>query len=132
MQQSGFFWHPPRDWPSPHERLLDWRDDYAQDIIRAHKPPKEQKLRLRLFQPVKGQLPQEVVEAGNALKKAEKALHKILAIYTCGHGVSRDDVYSARKAYFEALSSHKDEIEELHKQECLNCPWDGKTIFPAA
>ena len=29
-----------------------------------------------------------------------------------------------------AWAEHKDEIEALHKRECLDCPWDGHTIFP--
>ena len=30
----------------------------------------------------------------------------------------------------EALRKNMGEIEKLHKQECPNCPWDGKTIYP--
>ena len=37
-----------------------------------------------------------------------------------------------KKAYQEwekVLGEHQVEIEALHKVECPDCPWDGKTIF---
>ena len=33
-----------------------------------------------------------------------------------------------REMYIKYLN----EIEELHKKECPNCPWDGTTIFPVS
>ena len=43
----------------------------------------------------------------------------------------------AKRAYSEqwyrvqtAVTRNKQAIEELHRKECPNCPWDGKTIFP--
>jgi hypothetical protein len=37
---------------------------------------------------------------------------------------------AASLALAEVLINYKQEIEELHKLECPNCPWDGHTIFP--
>ena len=141
MQQKGFFcWHVH------HERiLLEWCYDYDEraEYIRTEKPPHERALRLRLFQPVKGQLPQEVVEAGNTYSETWNALGEARNVHFGTRkvddeaGKSYDEAQNAYgkagKAYFKVLSSHKGEIEALHADECRpDCPWDGMTIFPAA
>jgi len=33
------------------------------------------------------------------------------------------------RAHDKAILKHLPEIDALHKQECPDCPWDGKTIF---
>ena len=38
-------------------------------------------------------------------------------------------MFGNRKKYEEAEEIWKNEIESLHKKECLNCPWNGITIF---
>ena len=125
MQQVGFFWHVH------HGVLLGWCYGYDQrkGYILDQKSPDEQKLRLRLFQPVKGQLPQEVVEAWNAYKEAVRNTPYAAQSERGGIESSRNE---AGNAYYRALSNHKDEIDALHEQECLDCPWDGETIFSAA
>ena len=155
MQQPGFCWHVH------HRLLLEKCYDYdgRAEYIRTDKSSHEQELRLRLFQPVSGQLPQEVVEAGKVYGEAEKVLNE--AGKACdeawkkvsGGALKAYDYIEAREAYFEtwtayletvpphgealkafekALFNHKDEVEALHTEECRDCPWDGKTIFSAA
>src|SRR3989339_649441 len=101
--QKGFFWHVH------HEVLIEWCYNYNEraSFIRTDKRESEQETRLRLFKPVKGTLPREVGEALQALDKAWRA-------------------------YGEALRKNMPAIEALHKKECHNCPWDGKTIFPGS
>jgi hypothetical protein len=106
--KHGFFWH------IHHKTLLEWSDDIDEriDYIKSDKPEEEVETRLRLMKPVQGELPKEVFESGKAYDEAWKALDE------------------ARKAWEEALQRNKGVIEELHRKECPNCPWDGKTIFP--
>ncbi len=40
---------------------------------------------------------------------------------------AREACNKAWEAYLKAFGQ---EIEELHKELCPNCPWDGTTIFP--
>ena len=115
--QKGFFWHVH------HEVLIEWCYNYNEraSFIRTDKRENEQETRLRLFKPVKGTLPREVVEAGQALDKAWRA-----------YGEALQALDKAWRAYGEALRKNMPAIEALHKKECHNCPWDGKTIFPGS
>jgi len=126
-------------------------------FIKKNKPKHERKTRLRLMQPVKGKLPDAVVETGVAYVKAWEAHNKAREAYDeaweayvkaqeaydeAGEAWDRaqeawdkvwrayDKEREAQKVYLKALSDHKDEIEALHVKECPNCPWDGQTIFP--
>lgn len=130
MQQTGFFWHVH------HGELLEFCYSYDEraKYIRTNKLPSKQELRLRLFKPVNGQLPHAIVEAGKAYFETRKAYIEILRAY---HKTLREVYFEIQKAYNEAwetyhdvLFNHKHEIETLHAQECPDCPWDGKTIFP--
>ena len=70
--KSGFYWHVH------HEVLVEWCFDYAEraEFIRTEKPEKEREIRLRLFQPVKGNLSEEVVVAGQAYNEARQAYNE--------------------------------------------------------
>jgi len=136
--QKGFFWHVH------HRVLLEWCYDYdgRASFIRSDKLESEQETRLRLFKPVRGKLPQEVVEAQQAYVKAEQALSKAWQTYDeaqqardkAGQALSKawQDRDKARQAYDAALHKNMPAIKALHKEECHSCPWDGKTIFPKA
>ena len=102
-QQTGLFLHVH------HDILLEWCHNYDERVafIRNEKPKEEQETRLRLFKPFKGKLPQEVVKAAQEYNKAWQE-------------------------YDKALNNNKELIEALHKAECPNCPWNGRTIFPVA
>ena len=160
QQQVGFFWHVHHG----DGLLVEWCHSYDEraEYTRTNKFPNEQGLRLRLFQYVKGQLPQEVVEAGKAYGEAGKAYNKARkayvearnAYYATVKKVSNETLKAynetskayneavrvyvetekacdeARNAYAEVLAKHGPEVEALHAEECPDCPWDGKTIFP--
>ena len=134
---KGFYWHVY------HDGLLDWCWDYEERVayIKANKPKYEQELRLHLLQPVKGQLPEPLIEAGNAFEKVRNARQKdaeALQERRDGDDHSKAwDVYlkawdasvKAEAALGKALNKYQPEIEALHAQECPDCPFDGTTIF---
>ena len=157
--QTGFFWHVH------HRVLLEWCYDYdgRASFISEQKREDQKETRLRLFKPVKGKLPQEVVEAGRVLDKAwhaydeagrasDKAWH---AYNRAGRASDKawQAYYETQQAYYEtqqayneasqaynrarqaldeALHKNMSAIEALHREECHDCPWNGKTIFPNA
>ena len=106
---TEFFWHIHHTiLVEPLTEPLENRVEY----IKAEKPKWEVETRLRLMQPVKGRLPETYVKAWEAYVKAWEAYNK------------------AREAYDKAREACMPEIEALHSAECLNCPWNGETIFP--
>jgi len=157
--QTGFFWHVH------HRVLLEWCYSYNEraSYISEQKREDQKETRLRLFKPVKGKLPQEVVEAGRVLDKAwhaydeagrasDKAWH---AYNRAGRASDKawQAYYETQQAYYEtqqayneasqaynrarqaldeALHKNMSAIEALHREECHDCPWNGKTIFPNA
>jgi hypothetical protein len=143
MKKSGFFWHVH------HDVLVEWSDNINERIeyIKNVKPKNEVKTRLKLLQPVKGELPEEVIGAWNAFEKAKNTFNKAKDAYEKVWDTfnktkdayekvwnAYDEAFEARyktwDAYDEAIVDHLPEIELLHKQECKNCFWDGHTIFP--
>ena len=74
-------------------------------FIKDHKAKVEIETRLRLMRPVVGQLPAAYLQAWAAYKSAGAA-------------------YGGTRAATEV------EIEALHRHECPDCPWDGRSIFP--
>ena len=73
-------------------------------FIRAEKPAHEIETRLRLPKPVQNTAVLDAYETA---------------------------VRPVREVYETAERSAREPVEALHKQECPDCPWDGKTIFPA-
>ena len=136
--QTGFFWHVH------HRVLLEWCYSYNEraSYISEQKREDQKETRLRLFKPVKGKLPQEVVEAWQAIDKAWQAIDKAWqalnkarqAYYETQQAYyeASQAYYEARQALDEALHKNMPAIEALHKEECHDCPWNGKTIFPNA
>jgi len=138
-QEQGFFWHVH------HGILLEWCHGYKEraSFIRTEKSKEEIETRLRLFQPVKGDLPQEVVKAWQAFIEAERTYNEAertydearrayieawqayQAYYETGQAYEK-----ARRAYNEALKRNMPAIMALHAFECPDCPWNGRTIFP--
>jgi hypothetical protein len=104
-----FYWHIHHDiLCEPLTEPISVRRKY----IKEFKPKDEVPLRLKLMKRVKGKLPREFVKAGEAYNKAWEAYHKVV------------------EAYHKAGEAYQAEIEQLHKKECKNCLWNGKTIFP--
>ena len=79
--------------------------------IQSQKLASEVPTRLRLMKPVWGKLPD--------LDKARAELLK-----------ARAELLKAGAGLGKALRHPS--VLALHAKECLNCPWDGTTIFPPA
>ena len=122
MKEMKAYWH------IHHKELLGFSSNIQEriDYIKQEKSPGEIPLRLKLLKEVKGELPEEVVRAWVAYTRARVAYTRARVAYTRARGVYT----RARGVYIATLDKHKTEIEALHAQECPNCPWDGKTIFP--
>ncbi len=73
--KAGLYWHVH------HDVLLEWCYDYDDraEYIRTQKPEGERELRLRLFQPVRGKLPNGLAKARAELAKADAELAKARA-----------------------------------------------------
>lgn len=137
-RNAGFHWHVH------HDVLVEWCRDYQSrlEYIKSKKAKCRQKLRIRLLQPVKGKLPKGFVEAQKAYNKALEAYNeswetynKVWKDYDCNKKrktcIEREKTcVSAQKTCLKARKTYLLEIETLHKKECPDCPWNGRTIFP--
>lgn len=134
---------PIYDWHNHHQVLCEPRTGPIEEriaYISGHKPPAEIETRLRLLHPVVGKLPEAVMTAGAAYAKAEAkawdaydktwAAYKAWAATANAYAKARDAYAKAEDAYAKVLTDNKEAIEALHKVECPDCPWDGRTIFP--
>ena len=88
--KKGFYWHVH------HNILLEWCYGYDErvTVIKQTKPVNEQETRLKLLQPVKGKLPDDLVKAGEAHDKAWEAHDKA--------GEAHDKAGEARAKAWEA------------------------------
>ena len=138
-----------------HDTLFEWVWDYEGrvEIIKTEKPEKEQELRLRLFKMLpKSKMPGRGTRLWDAQEKTHTAANKALDAYRKARAAFSEvgaasnkawnactkalpiydkawDAYcEARAAYFH---KYEKQLLALHKELCPNCPWDGRTIFPA-
>ena len=133
-------------WHLYHDVLLSLANEPIENRIawiKDTKPAHEVETRLQLLKPVKGDLPQPVLEAQKAVDDAQKALDDACKAVDDAQK-ALDDAWEAVddaqkalddawKAVDHAIAQHADEINALHEAECPKCPWDDvlKTIFPA-
>jgi len=144
-----WYWHLDPyllcDLTEPPEILISY-------LKRNTSKKKENELMLRLLKQVKGKLPQEFKEVYEAqykeLKKAketrdkelnkineilEKELEKVYeAQYKAEEELNKvwyEAQDNAKKALDKERKTYKIEIEALHKLECPNCTWNGKSIL---
>ena len=131
-------------WHCHHDTLVEQCYDFNARCrhIRMLKPPDEWARRLRLFKPVKEtELPEKVMDALDELNKRIEELNKLVqehgdvsllhtkeAIAYWGH---REAIEGSRKKLHLAVKAEMDFFKKLHKIECPNCPWNGRTIFPS-
>ena len=101
MAKTGFAFHVH------HDVLMEFCTNYKERVnyIKEHKPRGEQEIRLRLFQLI-------------SPARLPRPLAKALEVYA-----------KALEVYAKAGEAYKPQINELHKELCPDCPWDGKTIF---
>ena len=122
-----------------HGILWEWVYDYDKRVavIKADKPVEEQKLRLRLFQFIpEDRIPGKTSPEWKAYDKTGKAYVKAWEAYDKAweaYDKARGACDKAGGAYVKAWEAYDkaigQDIEQLHKELCPNCPWDGKTIF---
>ena len=121
--------------------------EVRRQYIRDTKPPEEQELRLRLLAELRGSLPDPVMRAAAAYVKAHEACRNARAAWRNADADRAKACAAWNKAYADwrkadaecrpaeaawvnVLADHAPAIEAIHAQECPDCPWDGRTIFP--
>ena len=131
---ASLYWHVHHDVLfEPLTESLEVR----QGVIREYKPKREQELRLRLLKPVRGPLSTGLDKALRAYFKAHDAYGKAHDAY--GKMLETEGSQRADKVLLRAYNKSRDafskvrtsfglEIDELHRQECPECPWDGTTL----
>ena len=143
-------------WHIHHETLLEWTDNIQEriDYVRESKPPSEVEIRLRWMTPVRGVLPEPVVQAEKAYVQASETLVQAEKAYAQAWETlvqaaeTLDQAYEARDQASETLGQAEKarvqawetlvqareaclpELEALHAREHPGCPWDGHTLFP--
>ena len=115
--------------------------------IRKNKPQGEIKTRLRLMRLVTDPLPLQLLEAHEACREAYNSRQEAYTAYwkVCnsypGGGkacMAAEVAYEvASIAYSKSQTKYRKlyraflpELETLHELSCLDCPWNGHTIFP--
>lgn len=138
-RERGLFWHVH------HEELVEYSGDIKERrrFVRGNKPSHEVPTRLKWMQKVESPLPKDLRAAIQALTEADRLL-KHTADLKGLHSAS-DKIYQrawnrrrAANALFNKrgtalanlLRKYCRKLEELHKQEHPDCPWDGYSIFP--
>lgn len=134
-QKSGLAFHVH------HDTLIEYCTDYDDrvDYIKKYKPFEQRELRLWLFQliPIE-RLPQDGLKAyikawrvgDKAREEAREAYEKPWEVYDKAREAYVKTKEAHDKAWKAYLSRNQRALEKLHEELCLNCPWDGKTIFP--
>lgn len=124
---------PTAFWHKHHYKLLEFSTEPRQfrvERILRLKPADEISLRLKLYQPVKGELPLEllkIIASEDSIVASEQDFSRC----SVERAMQLDKIWTDTvKMVAVIILKFKPEIEALHKLECPNCPWDGKTIFP--
>ena len=136
-------------WHIHHDTLCEYTYDIKERIafIKEAKPKSEVRERLRLMTPVQhpDKLPLRFRRAASASTKARDDYNKAFDAFEktfADHVKALTTYEKARNVYTKACAVfpkayntyvkalHMPQLEELHKEEHPNCPWNGKTIFP--
>ena len=106
-------------WHCHHDILWEWdKEPRAKRIayIKKYKEPSQQALRLRLYRPMSA-------EARRLLRICDATCAK--AEEVCAATWAKADKLCAA-----TCAKARKPLEALHRRECPDCPWNGKTIFP--
>jgi len=130
-------------WHIHHDILMEYpsiSNTERRSLIKRDKPKHEIVLRLQLLKPVKSKLPSKIIKAREAYLQKERNFHRVHRAYLRSIDSHRkasranteafDTLNVVELIYEKVLAENKAKIEALHAKECLNCPWDGQTIFP--
>jgi len=110
VQQTSLYWHVYENVIVGVCRNYDERVNY----IKTEKPEHQREVLLRLFQPVRGSLPEEVVKAGQAHDKAEAVWDKARLAHLEAKRVRERAIQ-----IFDGIKKDDDEIREAAKQVLL-------------
>ena len=118
-------------WHIHHDQLWDRASEPIENriaYIEALKPPHEIALRLRLLREI----------TGPAIERLQIALQAYEAVEGPAWQAYQDVQGPAWQAYeavqgpawqaYKAVEKMID-FERLHREQCPDCPWDGKSIF---
>ena len=117
MSDMKWYWHVHHDTLVEQSSNIGDRKEY----IRGNKPDNEIPIRLKLLTEVRDQ--HTVDEANKEFMIVERAAWN-------DYGLSKIDDKEYENIFVSARRERDMKIEELHKIEHPDCPWDGITIFP--
>jgi hypothetical protein len=123
--QPGEIW-----WHVHHEVLCERLTKPVENrrrFIIEEKLEAQRELRLRLLRPVRGAVPPVLVQAMADLDRAGATCEQARAAY---HQEAWAAYVQACVAYNQAWAACAAKMDALHRAECPDCPWDGRTIFP--
>src|SRR3990170_1506114 len=126
------------------ERLTEGGLTARRKYIQENKPESEIETRLRLLNLVKDQKAMSRISKvynetmASAREVYDEAVAPAWKVYreavAPAWKVYREAVAPAWKVYDKAVASAQkalgEAVDRLHKKECRNYPWNGKTIFP--
>ena len=114
--KQGFYWHVH------HDKLVEYCYNYKEraEYIKKNKPKHEIKTRLRLFKPVKGKLPKEIIEAGRnydgVCRKWVEAGRKYAGAWQkCDEVWQKCDEVEALRKYIEAWRKYIEAVRKLNE-----------------
>lgn len=128
-----FYWH------IHHNRLFESAKEPISNrktYIKQNKPKSEQKLRLKLLKPIK--LTQEIKDLLEVINDYYDYDYGYYYDYNYLYNYTYNYYYNYNNYFRQPLDEQiliycliasYQLIEELHEEQCPNCPWDGKSIF---
>jgi len=126
---KGHFWLLHHEGP-----LVDWTNDVwgRVEYIIVEKPENEREGRLAEIRPVMGKLPTRIAETRAEYNKAKAEYYKAKAEYAkakAEYAKAKAEYNMSRVEYYKTRAECKEELEALHKAECPDSKWNGRTIF---
>ena len=141
-------------WHVHHDKLCEMLIEPIEtriEYIKLNKPPGEIEIRLRLLKIMSGPLSDAIEQAYHAWEQADHALEQAAKVWRQSTEAFKQADHAWKQAAkvwrqsakaFERADYAFEQADQaflqlpdlaaLHEQECPNCPWDGKTIFPTA
>ena len=124
---TKFYWHvDPNRLVEPIMDSLEKRIKYLKYMQR-----KGTEILLKLMREVRGELPELYRQAWKNYERAYEAYERAGAVFLPLETQAKvvHNLESAWEDCLLAFDSCAEEINALHKIECPDCPWDGKSIF---
>ena len=125
MKQLKWYWHANKD-----VLLQPIRSHYkdAIEYIKEITPDNEIELRLKLFKPVKKQIPDKIIKAWNNFYNMSKYYDEMRERWR-KNKITLEDMERIRNTYKKAWNNYcriinsSPEAISFHTKECPNCSW---------